>query len=325
MRTAKFYRYALPIETGVILHGRRLRQREGILVQLTENGWSGWGEIAPLPTFSRETLAQAERQCRAQLAGWLKGDHINAEACFPSVAFGLSCALAELYGELGEQANYRAALLCNGDPIRLREALACAEGKKIGKIKVGRLEAARDGVLVDRLLKNFPDLTLRLDANRAWSLEQAVEFAEKIANEHKARIQFIEEPCRIPSLSRRFAEFTGIAIAWDESTREPDFAVKKEPHLRAIVIKPTLVGSVQKCIALIRQTHEVGLTAVISSALESSLGLTQLARLAQQYTPDDTPGLDTLNLMQTQLLRRWQGCTLPLADLNSAFVRELVL
>ena len=63
---------------------------------------------------------------------------------------------------------------------------------------------------------------------------------------------------------------------------------------------------------------------VISSSIESSLGLTQLARIAKQYTPEMVAGLDTLNLMQQQLLRRWQGSDLPLADENSEFLRLIL-
>jgi len=57
--------------------------------------------------------------------------------------------------------------------------------------------------------------------------------------------------------------------------------------------------------------HAAGLTAVISSSLESSLGLTQLARLAAWLTPGVTPGLDTLALMQAQLVRPWPDSPLP--------------
>ena len=155
--------------------------------------------------------------------------------------------------------------------------------------------------------------------------QQAVKFAEKIANENKSRIQFIEEPCKTPELSRQFAQVSGIEIAWDETVREPNFVVKNEPNVTAIVIKPTLVGSLQKCIRLIEQAHQQGLSAVISSSIESSLGLTQLARLAQQYTPETTPGLDTLDLMQYQLIRPWKHSILPISDLDSPFVQEIML
>jgi len=62
---------------------------------------------------------------------------------------------------------------------------------------------------------------------------------------------------------------------------------------------------------------------VISSSLESSLGLTQLARIAAQYTPNEIPGLDTLNLMRHQVLRAWPGSDLPLIDLNSEFITKI--
>lgn len=63
--------------------------------------------------------------------------------------------------------------------------------------------------------------------------------------------------------------------------------------------------------------HALGLTAVISSSIESSLGLTQLARIAAWLTPDTIPGLDTLDLMQVQQVRRWPGSTLPFVDVDA--------
>ncbi|EFX91549.1 O-succinylbenzoate synthase [Actinobacillus ureae] len=325
MRKAQLYRYQIPVETGVILRHRRLKQREGLIVKLTEENQVGWGEIAPLPEFSQEDLSLAQQQTEQWLAKWLAGQQDNLDSYVPSVAFGLSCALAELNGELTEQGNYRAAVLCYGDPDELYAELNALEGEKIGKMKVGLYEANRDGLIANMLLKALPDLQLRLDANRGWTLEKAVKFAEKIANENKSRIQFIEEPCKTPELSRQFAQVSGIEIAWDETVREPNFVVKNEPNVTAIVIKPTLVGSLQKCIRLIEQAHQQGLSAVISSSIESSLGLTQLARLAQQYTPETTPGLDTLDLMQYQLIRPWKHSILPISDLDSPFVQEIML
>ncbi|WGE57610.1 o-succinylbenzoate synthase [Actinobacillus equuli] len=325
MRKAQLYRYQIPVETGVILRHRRLKQREGLIVKLTEENQVGWGEIAPLPEFSQEDLSLAQQQTEQWLAKWLAGQQDNLDSYVPSVAFGLSCALAELNGELAEQGNYRAAVLCYGDPDELYTELNALEGDKIGKMKVGLYEANRDGLIANMLLEALPDLQLRLDANRGWTLEKAVKFAEKIAKENKSRIQFIEEPCKTPELSRLFAQASGIAIAWDETVREPNFVVKNEPNVTAIVIKPTLVGSLQKCIRLIEQAHQQGLIAVISSSIESSLGLTQLARFAQQYTPQTTPGLDTLDLMQYQLLRPWKDSNLPIAELDSPFVQEIML
>ena len=66
-----------------------------------------------------------------------------------------------------------------------------------------------------------------------------------------------------------------------------------------------------------RPGHALGLTAVISSSIESSLGLTQLARIAAWLTPDTIPGLDTLDLMQAQQVRRWPGSPLPLVEVDA--------
>ncbi|VTM21623.1 o-succinylbenzoate synthase [Raoultella terrigena] len=78
-----------------------------------------------------------------------------------------------------------------------------------------------------------------------------------------------------------------------------------------MVIKPTLTGSLQKVQEQVAAAHALGLTAVISSSIESSLGLTQLARIAAWLTPQTIPGLDTLALMQSQLVRPWPESTLP--------------
>lgn len=327
-RSYHLYRYAIPVDSQLILRDRFLKKRDGLLVHIQCKENEGWGEIAPLPGFSEESLEMAEAQVLQWLENWnetrARGEKLSLEGLYPSVAFGLSCALAELKGKLHSEGNYRTAPLCYGDPDELYAELNQLDGEKVAKIKVGMYEANRDGLIADMFLEAIPDLQLRLDANRRWTLEKALQFAAKVKPEHRSRIQFLEEPCKTPELSREFAEKTGIAIAWDESVREPDFQLKKEPHLSAIVIKPTLIGSIERCVALIEQAHSLGLKAVISSSIESSLGLTQLARMAQQYTPNVTPGLDTLDLMDYQVLRPWQGSKLPLIGLDSEFITKII-
>ncbi|GHZ78362.1 o-succinylbenzoate-CoA synthase [Vibrio cholerae] len=52
MRHATLYRYQLPMDSGVILRNEKLAQREGFIVELTENGRTARGEIAPLPALA---------------------------------------------------------------------------------------------------------------------------------------------------------------------------------------------------------------------------------------------------------------------------------
>ncbi len=221
MRHATLYSFSLPMEAGVILRNQRLKTRDGLLVCLREDDREGWGEISPLPEFSRETLTEAQQAAEAWIAAWCQGSN-PAESPLPSVAFGLSCALAELDDTLPQTLNTRKAPLCTGDPDDLILALDAMEGEKIAKVKVGLYEAVRDGMVVNLLLEAVPDLRLRLDANRSWTRTKADGFAKYVAPEHRARIDFLEEPCKTPEESLCYAQDTGIAIAWDESVREPD-------------------------------------------------------------------------------------------------------
>lgn len=318
MRRATVYRYSLPMEAGVVLRNQRLKTRDGLLVSLWQDGKTGWGEIAPLPGFSTEGLLQAQDAIQHGLSQWMQGASLSAVAsafsALPSVAFGLSCADAELRGELPDPLSTRCAPLCHGDPNELYARLGALPGEKLAKVKVGLYESVGDGLNVSMLLEALPDLRLRLDANRSWTPVKAEGFARHVAPELRSRIVFIEEPCQTREQSREFALATGIAIAWDESVREASFNVQAEPGLAAIIIKPTLTGSLTRCRQLIAKAHAAGLDAVISSSLESSLGLTQLARIAQWLTPDTVPGLDTLDLMQAQLIRRWPDSSLPVMD-----------
>ena len=313
MRSVQIYRWQLPMDAGVVLRERRLKTRDGLFVHLQQGDRHGWGEVSPLPGFSRESLEEAEAALRAWTLAWRDGEAPLLPG-LPAVDFGISCALAELDGSLPEEADYRAAPLCTGDPDELFAVLAAMPGEKVAKIKVGLYEAVRDGMVANLLLEAIPDLRLRLDANRAWTPLKAQQFAKYVNPAYRDRIAFLEEPCKTRADSLAFACETGISIAWDESLREDDFEWVAQPGVRAVVIKPTLTGSIAKVREQVGAAHALGLTAVISSSIESSLGLTQLARIAAQFTPGTVPGLDTLNLMQAQLLRPWPGNTLPCRD-----------
>ncbi|MDL5166803.1 o-succinylbenzoate synthase [Proteus faecis] len=315
MRNAKLYSFSLPVDAGVVLRYQRLKTRDGLLVCLEQNGKQGWGEISPLPEFSRETLEQAQEAAQSWLTAWCAGENpVHSE--LPSVAFGISCALAELDETLPQDANYRAAPLCNGDPDDLILSLNDMEGEKVAKIKVGLYEAVRDGIVVNLLLEAIPDLKLRLDANRSWTPAKAEGFAKYVNPAWRDRIAFLEEPCKTPEESLAFSQATGINIAWDETVRDDGFEVKPQSGVTTIVIKPTLVGSLERCQMLVEQAHALGLDAIISSSIESSFGLTQLARIAQWLTPNSIPGLDTVDLIKQQLIRPWPNVDIPLISLE---------
>ncbi|MEQ5184243.1 o-succinylbenzoate synthase [Providencia alcalifaciens] len=319
MRKAKLYSFSLPMEAGVILRYQRLKTRDGLLVCLQDEDSEGWGEISPLPEFSRETLEEATADTIAWLNEWVN-EGTMTPSHLPSVAFGCSCALAELTSELPQQADYRKAPLCSGDPDDLILSLDAMDGEKVAKVKVGLYEAVRDGMVANLLLEAVPELKLRLDANRSWTRAKADGFAKYVNPDYRARIAFLEEPCKTREESLQFSAETGIAIAWDESVREEGFKVEAQPGVAAIIIKPTLTGSLSYCRSLVEQAHQLGMQAVISSSIESSFGLTQLARVANWLTPNTIPGLDTVSLIQSQLVRPWPQCQIPVQQLDELTV-----
>lgn len=320
MRQAKLYRYQLPMDSGVILRDKKLTERVGWIVELTEQDKKAYGEIAPLVGFSKETTEEAGIQAQQQLELWVKGQAFNFEGLYPSVAAGLSFAEIDLTGDLPLAGIYESAPLCTGDPDAMLPILnELPPEKKVTKIKVGLYEPIRDGMLVSLFLESIPDLRVRLDANRAWTLEKAEKFASYINPSYRQRIEFIEEPCKEPGHSFSFAIDTGIAIAWDETLQDavqkPDFELGELTGAKVIIIKPTLIGSVYRCIDLIQEANRIGIKVVISSSIESSLGLDQLARLASWKTPETVPGLDTIKLFGAQLEVKWPQCSLPLVPL----------
>lgn len=114
MRVSQVYRWQIPMDAGVVLRERRLKTRDGLFIRLQEGKREGWGEISPLPGFSVETLEEAQMALLAWAQAWRDGAEPPLPTQ-PSVAFGISCAQAELSGGLPQAADYRAAPLCSGE------------------------------------------------------------------------------------------------------------------------------------------------------------------------------------------------------------------
>lgn len=281
------YRYSLPFRQPLMFKGKRLASREGLLV--TINGQ--WGEIAPLPGFSTETLAEAETESLACLAAIKRGE--RATPTLPSVQFGFDCAQRQWLENL--PAPLPPYPLLQGAPAALMSSL---DNTVAGwgalppprlKLKVARFAMAEELALIKQLATRLPTTKLILDANGGWTREQAQRFCERLP---LAQIDYLEEPCTTFADTIAVAEATGVTIALDETLSRQDEWVC-HPQIKALVIKPTLIGSLSDCEALVQRARADNLRVVISSSFESDLGLGLLARLASEWAPSEPPGLDT--------------------------------
>jgi O-succinylbenzoate synthase len=170
------------------------------------------------------------------------------------------------------------------------------------KLKVGRGTVEED-VQNARALRGRigPRASLRLDANRAWDERQGKRFAHAVED---LDVEYIEEPLKDPGGLRAFSQSTGMPVAADESLADdpaPDW--REWSFLRAVVMKPTLLGGIASTLVRIAAARGAGIMPVMSSSFESAVGLRHLALLA--LTADlgsIAHGLDTGRWFEQDLL-----------------------
>jgi O-succinylbenzoate synthase len=334
VRVAAFglYRYGLPLTEPLKLQGAVLLNREGLLLELTgERGVAGWGETSPLPGFSRESLDGSTSQLR-ELASSMVGrevtdDWLDAEGAFsreldamdlaPSVRFGFELALWNLCAAsrkrtLPELISPRPratvpvnALLLSGSPDEAVEGArrARSAGYSAVKLKVGGRAVEEDLALVRALSRELGEaVTLRLDANRAWSLEEAERFASGTAG---LRFEYVEEPLAEPAQLPYFARTCGVPVALDESLSgvEPE-RLEEHRYARAVVLKPALLGGISRTLRFARRASHLGMEPVISSAYETGVGTAALVSLAAGVGEEEVPaGLDAYRRLADDVLR----------------------
>lgn len=168
------------------------------------------------------------------------------------------------------------------------------------KIKVAeRGQSLDDDVArVAEVRRLLPDAALRVDANAGWSHEQALEGLEALAG---FDLQYAEQPVAgIAGLRRLRLEVLhrglGVKIAADESVRKESdpLAVARADAADLIIVKAQPLGGVR---AALRIVAEAGLPAVVSSALDSSVGIrTGVALAAALPELPHACGLGTVSL-----------------------------
>ncbi len=294
----------------------------------SENGYRGWGEISPLPGFSRESLEGALAQSK-QLAALLKGlpvrtslsdveelvDSLDFEL-LPSVRVGIESAMLHLAAEMEHRAisfinttpssnmvPLNGLLTGSEDDMLRQSTLLVNQGYRAIKLKVGRQSLEQDVALVYRVHARLGErAALRLDANRAWTLEQALSFGKAI---EILDIEYVEEPLQnsaeLAELGKRWQH----PIALDESLvkQAPD-TLKRFDGFKALILKPTLLGGFTKALAWAKWAETNNVMPVVSSSFETDIGLTMLGHFAAQIAPDIPCGLDTSDWFKENLLQR---------------------
>lgn len=299
--------YSLPLVCPLDLAGEWMESRAGCLVELiAASGQRGWGEIAPLPgANSREELYAVPE--------W-NPDRFDAEHVTPSVRCGLDMAFFNLDDRTAmpeplkslevkpRDVPVNALLLGDPDDMLHQARVAQHEGYRTMKIKVGRRSPATEVQILHKINQVVSgDVVFRLDANRSWIAEEADRYLDVLS---EMNVEYVEEPFADPRYSLAWSERTGVPVALDESIRslEPS-ALQAYTGIRAIVLKPTLVGGLVRCVELAEAAQSMGAYPVISALMESGVGTLSLARFATAVCdPETAVGLDTYRWLNDDVL-----------------------
>lgn len=256
--------FAIPLVTRF----RDITVREGMLLE----GPAGWGEFCPFDDYDDRVaaswLATAVEQCTL---GWPAPVRqvIPVNCTVPAVAPERAQDIAASSG------CFTAKVKVADHPNSLREDLA-------------RVEAVRSAL--------GPGGKIRVDANGAWDVDTAVKHTRQL-DAVAGGLEYVEQPCatidELAAVRRRL----DVLIAADESIRraEDPLRVAVAGAADIAVIKCTPLGGVRRAL---RIAEAAGLPCVVSSALETSVGLgAQLALAGALPELNFACGLGTVPLL----------------------------
>ncbi|MEU2172895.1 o-succinylbenzoate synthase [Nocardia sp. NPDC019219] len=256
--------YAIPMRTRF----RGISVREGMLIR----GPLGWGEFCPFPEYDdREAAAWLATALEQVTTGWPEPvrDRIPLNCTVPAVDPEQAHAIVARSG-------CRTAKVKVADhPDSLAEDLA-------------RVEAVRDAL--------GPNGAIRVDANAVWDVDTAVRDIQRI-DKAAGGLEYVEQPCRTIEELAAVRRRVDVRIAADESIRRADDPLRVAVAGAAdiAVLKCTPLGGVRRALQV---AEAAGLPCVVSSALETSVGLAaQLALAGALPELDFACGLGTLSLL----------------------------
>ncbi len=274
--------YALPFKKPYVTARGQLGRRDLVLVRLHAEGFVGLGETTALSLRGGDALAKIIENLKAfrPLPG---GGMENPTSASTEAHAAIEIALLDLAGKISGEPAWRIlgaeavrAVECNatlsaGAPVDVaREAVAWAErGFRTFKLKVGMDGDVEQVSAARQALPN--DAKLRVDANGAWSVEDATERLAAMG-----RLELAEQPVATAAELRELRTRTEVPLAADESVVTPEDARGLADVCRYATVKLAKVGGPAPAVAIARE-----LPVYVSSALDGPVGIAAAAHVAQ--------------------------------------------
>ncbi len=316
---ATFERYLLQFKRPSGTSRGVLQEKETFFIHLTDGSRKGVGECGLLRTLSIDDrpdyVEKLEWVCQNIHLGLEKLYEILNE--FPSIQFGLEQAFLDL--ESTNQVLFpspftegKEGIVINGliwmgsigfMKKQIQEKLE--QGFSCIKMKIGALHFEEEYAVLQQLRKEYPSLELRVDANGAFTPEEALEKLERLS---KLRLHSIEQPIK-PHQWEAMAslcEQTPLPIALDEELIGVFHQEEKRRLLTAIkpqyiILKPSLVGGFKGSHEWIDLAEQLQIGWWITSALESNIGLNAIAQWTYTLNSSMPQGLGTGSLFTNNI------------------------
>lgn len=311
--------FSLPLSEPLVTSAGRIERRDGVLVHVEgSDGVTGLGEATPLPGWT-EPLEDCERALEAAVDRIAEDGPCSALATLsetPAARHGLSLALADrearrddrpLYRVLGGERRVESvpvnATIGDGSIDETVEAADAAidAGFACLKVKVGARPVSDD---VDRLTAVHEavdaETTLRADANGAWDRRQARTAFDEFAN---LGVEYVEQPLPADDLDGLAALQGGpVGVALDESlAREDPARVIEMGAADVLVVKPMVLGGLDRARSVTTAALDAGLGAVVTTTIDALVARTAAVHLAASL-PDPAPaGLATADRLGDDL------------------------
>jgi L-alanine-DL-glutamate epimerase-like enolase superfamily enzyme len=278
------------------------------------DGVQGRGECAPLEPYDGVSVDRARAALDAYRPVLCDGDGLDGgellDAC--RAADDLPQALAAvdlaLWDRAGRRAGVPVATLLAGSASpdvavnatigacdRAGAASAAARARAAGfgcvKLKVGVGDDAGRVAAVRAALG--PDVRLRLDANGAWSVDEAVRMIEALA---PAGLELVEEPVHGLAALRAVRERVSVRIAMDETTAEPGALASAAAD--AVCLKLGRCGGISGLLASATLVRATGAEPYVASTFDGPIGIAAALHAAAALRLNAACGLATLDLFE---------------------------
>jgi len=310
--------FSLPLSAPLSTASGTIEAREGFVVRYDHRGETGVGEATPLPGWT-ESLADCDAALDAAATAELSGGHTAATLelsadSVPAARHGFATALLDADARADGVPLYRwfdgdrrcetvpvNATVGDGDPVETADKVARAvdSGFDCCKLKVGARGVEADIERVRTVRERVgDDLTLRADANGAWTHGQATLAFDAFAD---LGVDYVEQPLPAEDLAGH-ADLRGgpVGVALDESLvhQRADTVLSAEAA-DVLILKPMVLGGPGNAHTLALRAREQGVEPVVTTTIDGVV-----ARLAALHVAAAVPDIGACGLATGDRLAR---------------------